>query len=477
MRKPLPFILFIAIWLAACRGTPTLGLALTETAATQNYRSVAHTADSSSQLTPTPLTLKPSVATPTPSSSPSPMQTPSATITPTPIPTLLAQAPTLAAIWPEITPLCPQQPEVLPESLDLENFILLVSPANSLPGKTSPPFTAFIVPLDTLVMQPVPNTTIKDGLDLFRYDSSSDGRTIELRYGNDNNEHFQIWHSSPDGQDQGLVDDYPLPKDHGYFLIDENRYFLYREDLKNNSGYPTAIYDRATDEKIVDFPPFPDGTNIRDIFFLVDAPYMLYYQGSNIDDVGLFNLDTFTSIPVFQWLIGKDWVYSLNMFFLYHDGLLDVIIPRSYGMDLALNLDLYRVQSDKAYEDVMQAVHFPGPNTSELASEMILIDKPRGLLVSRYIKEQTYVKVYYLDFQSMSLQDYCYQIENWYYSSDNVVEAYVSPDGRYVAYTTYVWPVGDTPASIISLRILDLKTGEYANIPDANYVVKGWLTK
>lgn len=53
----------------------------------------------------------------------------------------------------------------------------------------------------------------------------------------------------------------------------------------------------------------------------------------------------------------------------------------------------------------------------------------------------------------------------------------VSPDQRYVVFTKIEGSAGIGPDSIKSVEILDLKTGTYTVIPDAEYKIIGWIEK
>ena len=250
--------------------------------------------------------------------------------------------PTLAPISPDVVSVCPEVPEVPLEKFGLEDFYLIVRPYDPSLGEIDLQVTGVVVvPLDHPVPLVITGSNGREGWDLMDTKIAEDGTSVEMVYIEKNGDRRQVWRSSWDGQQQWLVAEIslpplPLPSDdfmlyYYYDQIDENWYAAYKSDLETNTHYPIFLYNHSTGEKR-DIPPFPDGTFVRTFFWMEGDLYMTYYQGQDIDFVRLYNLETNTDVPIFQWLNGQEESYSLNTFWFYRDGKFTVEVIRNYGV-------------------------------------------------------------------------------------------------------------------------------------------------
>lgn len=398
-------------------------------------------------------------------------------------------------ITPQIVQLCPNQSETTIENLGLDqNEFLVVELYNETTGKKLLPSEtgAAVVTFDNPIPQQVPNTAIKDGLSLVKYYLAADQRSIELVYEDSEKLHRQVWRSSWDGKYQRKVEEYdlvPLPANQSRWELGDSQYMVYEWNPNDPStgiySHPLSMHNRKTGESW-NLSFFPEKTIILTSFILDGEPYLVNLEenraGSSLStayNFSLYNLTTLEKKPAFQWLSGKDWVDWLTAHIVYlGDEHFTIIVPRTYGLDIGVDLDLGTILSLKKYEEVMQAIYLPGGDLSvNLFQGGYLHSKNGMVLIPQPINDMPR-PLYFLDFQGMNLQDYCFFLEDPRTTSLYATFV-VDPSDRFIAFTKTQFGLPDNPGgqSIKAVELLDLETGYFASFPEANFGVIGWAKK
>lgn len=481
MQKKLIFSMTLVYLLTACIGT------LADKPAQPTLQTVSP-AHSTHLLTPA------NYAT---AAQPTPASTATATRTRVP-PTSSATPVSLEPITPEITRLCPEQPEVSLTKLGMRDKVLVVELYDKASGqKLSPSETgAVVVTFDNPIPQSIPNTTAKDGLTLVRYYPAADGQSIELVYEDPEERQRQVWRSSWDGQHQWKVEEYelePLPDNQSRLELWDGKYLVYEWHLAYPAegiyAHPLSMHDRKTG-KVWQLPPFPDKTRLLRAFNVNGMPYLLYLEEKQTSvsttpietyrttlEFAFYNLNTFTVMPL-PWLSEKDAVDWLTTHFWYSDGLFSVLVARPYGLDLGLGLNLETLLDTKTYDEVMQAVHLPLENYLVNLFQGAYLQTRNGMVLLPQPKRDIPAVLYFLDFQDFRLRDYCYSIEDPR-ATDSYTSFAVSGNERFVAFTKAQIGTASNPGGkfIQGIDILDLDTGRFARLSDVNFGVIGWIRR
>ncbi len=453
---------------------------------------------------------QPVIDTPTPTQSTTPVA-PTVTLTSTPTmpaftatetatvtlvpPTVTATAATLKPITPEVIRICPEKPEVPLEELGLDpNEFLVVELYDEVTGrKLSPSETgAFVVTFDNPIPQPVPDTAARDGLHLVRYYPASDRQSIVLVYEDPEQRHRQVWRSTWDGQRQWKVEEYelePLPANQSRRELGEDKYLIYEwtpdDPSRGIYSRPLSFHDRRTGETW-SLPTFPEKTIILKSLIMDGVPYLVYLEEKRESlsepatyDFTLYNLVTLDAMPAFQWLSGKRWAYWLTVHLDYlGDEYFTMFVTRSYGLDLGIDLDLETVLAPKTYEEVMQAIYLPGGEFSVNLFQGGYLRSRNGMVLIPQPMENIPISFYFLGFQDLTLRDYCYTVED-HRSTLLYTSFRTSVSERFVIFTDTQFGSADNPGGqfIKAVEILDLDTGHFASISDAQFNVIGWGIK
>jgi hypothetical protein len=384
----------------------------------------------------------------------------------------------------EIVKVCPDQPEVPLAELGLADKVLVVELYDQMLGQPlSPSETgAVIVPLDNPVPQQVPNTVSKGDWKLVAYGPSSDRTGLNLTYEDPTGQFRQVWYSSWDGQQQRQLDEYELevlPESQYRVGLGDGKSLVIESDPESLGEHPVSIYDSATEIER-EIPPFPENTHIEWWGIIDGVPYMAYFvEEDRINGFALYNLDTFTSIPAFQWLNGKEWVYSGDLSIWGTRDFFVVEVAQSYGLDLGWGLNLQTIMSADEYNNVMQTFYLPGgdiPGGMVNLQTAYLVSWP-GIMILRPPATDVPMPVYFLDLQNMILRDYCHSFENSGF--DLIFTSFeVAPDERFVAFVALKWMAPDAGGNTIDMvEIFDLETGRFVRLLDANFDVIGWGMK
>ncbi len=439
----------------------------------------------------------------------SPVRESTPTQTPTPASVVVTQTaiavptatvlPTQSVVIPRNAWVCPEPLEIPLEDFELDDHFLLgrlVNPVDDLPD--SDVSGATLIDLQQSTLRTIPGSQPKEGWKLLDYKiNPNDEQSIELVYKEVNGTGWEIWTSHWDGSQRTLVASFNLPQlppDEGrlqgyyYERISDVWFAAMKYNLETNTDYPIFLYNRATGEER-NMPPFPDGTDVYDFYSLNGVNYMLTLsseqeQWLDVKQSELYNLETHTAIPAFQWLLSENaWSYTGSRLVSLIDGLFYIQVPAPpYGMDLAMGLDLETVLSDRTYEQVMHPIHLHGatainrigsPEEYWIMNGTFIPDAPFYLFSYPERFEQGASLVHLLDLSGNTVTNYCYpdreDLQYWL-SSDHSI----SPDQRFVAFVAYTFQGEDLSHRV---EILDLQTGEFAVIPIRNFEIIGWGRK
>ncbi len=415
--------------------------------------------------------------TPTPSSpalsseTASPTDTPSPTRTFTPSPTLspIVPIPTIETVTPPVVQYCPDQPEIPLTELGLNpEMYLVVAQNDDIPGDPSENGIFYLTGSDP-TLKPIPNTASEGVWNTSLFMVNPRGNWIKYYRWQEGDEHKTIRISTLDGTQQFDIADITFGHSTQWIsdeeivvigLVNEEDYafglFEYWEDL-----IPLAVIDITTGV-IEPLPPLPDNTIFAVFSQLDNNYYAIYYEGYEFDNIQLYDYTNNRSIPIFQWLVDKDWVSYGTTGFRMEDGSLSAFVNRRpYGFDLVVGLDVEGVQQDNRYLEAMTAVVLPGvPNDFRSSSISSLGNSGGNLYVVRdedMISGKEEKLFYIFDYPNKILRDYCLTFEY------GALFKNLSPDGRFliiVFYSSYGYP--PDPKSII----LDLDTGYYAMLED-----------
>ncbi len=464
MHKPFFLLGILVVWMAACTAAPS-SPSLSPTAAPTQW-----SAGGSPVVTPdfTALPTAPHLQ----------RVTPTATVSPSP-----TSPPVLTPIKPEIVRLCPDNPAVPLDEFGLEDYYLVVRPYDPLVGEVEPETSgAVVVPLDHPVAQVIPGSRGRQGWKLVDYKPAADGQSVELDYQEADGNRWQVWRSSWDGQQQVQIAEFtlePLPEresiyqSYYYHRIDEHWLAAMKSDLETGTRYPMTLYSSTGERREV--PPLPEGAYVRSFFYLNGVLYADVMQGIEVDKTFLYNLETFTITPIFRWLWDKEHVFNVNTEWIFKDNLAYIHTARLYGADLGIGLNVDTIKSNIPYNQVMQPFYLPGAEEDYMIVGGFL-ENPPGYLYYRPDFNRDISPVYFLDFNALTVTDYCYSgadfvtFSVWSHHS-------VSPNQRFVAYTHGELGVEGNPDKINRVEILDLYTGEIATIPNADFDVIGWGRK
>lgn len=406
------------------------------------------------------------------------------TMTSTPSPTAF---PTQPVVMPTNVWMCPTPFEVPLEKFGLDDYFLLGRLRDRHnPGKLS---EAILIDLQQGALQTVPGSQPKEGWRLRNYKMAADGRSIELLYEEINGNRREIWHSSWDGTQRTLVASFSLPPlpssekgyEYGYQQIDDTWFAAMKSNWETYTNYPIFLYNWVTGETRK-MPPFPEGASVYNFYVVDGTKYMLMERWLDTQQIELYNLENFTATPAFQWLLHGAWDEIFTSI-TYMDGLFYIeVFHDTLKMDLAMELDLETVLSNRTYQQAMHPIHLQGASTINstdfIAYGAFLHNAPLYLFAYPGRFEQGVSLVHLLDLNDNIVTNYCYpdrgEPQDWGYFSPSI-----SPDQKFVAFTPDAIRPEDLINGISSYRveILNLQTGELATISIPNFDIVGWGKK
>jgi hypothetical protein len=186
---------------------------------------------------------------------------------------------------------------------------------------------------------------------------------------------------------------------------------------------------------------------------------------------------------VFPWVNGKEWMdwYLMAAFrtrvWQGLNGLLNMAVTQTYGLDISLNMTLDQATSGTSYAQHMTSIIVPPgwgyPSPSSLLGLPNLripwVSRAGRLVgIERDLDDQS--RTFFLDTETLQLVEYCV-------GPPFQFEAFESPDGRFILWSVPRW-AQDLPETFRSLEgfdsavILDLQTGHFATVAGAEAL--GW---
>ncbi len=324
---------------------------------------------------------------------------------------------------------------------------------------------------DSLRPEPIPSTTANSGMKLWASTVIPDGKWVDITYLSSKLHRTEEKLISWDGNQirQVYAEAYD-PLDF-YFLYEENKLVILDTIDPNNLNYlPIAVRDLASGGER-SLPGVPKEAYWAKVFFTTPGGVynLLVWQGGPHEGrLYLYNDADRVTVPAFRWMNEPaGWLVATP----YRDaqGKFGLYALRSYGLDLAFNLDLETVLSDQPYGDMMKKIRLP---FSEVAGypEMAIARLNNALLLAAPAADGVnQFAVYRLNYPDLSLDDFC--ISN----AAGYAQIAVSADGKFAAVNFFLL---DPPGiHLKGVVLLNLETGQRFWIPGAPFAVIGWQDK
>jgi hypothetical protein len=366
---------------------------------------------------------------------------------------------------PEVLKVCPEQQEIPLDEMDLDpRFRLIMREIEHIDNDSG----LWSVSSSKPTPQVVPNTQAKEGRSLSGYAPSPSGRWLVLYFVDEGETERSIWLSSLDGQEQQKLLVLDLGKRPDFVTDDEM--IVVDVPLEKQLTGERRWYDFVPLVRINPFtgvakelPALPDGA-IYDFYFInKNHRYAVYHlHDKPSEGYFLYNYTESSSTPVFQWLQKiEGWHYLEPGVSQRGNGLFAVMVDRSYGFDMAVDLSFDQIFRQATYEEIMQAIFLPGGDSVDITTLTYEDATKTSFPVIRtgadIYEPQT---LYMFDYQEMILKDYCLNV----IASGSMS---ISPDERFLATTLYYVSDQVSGAGIRDFVpkeaiILDTKTGHYA---------------
>jgi hypothetical protein len=228
-------------------------------------------------------------------------------------------------------------------------------------------------------------------------------------------------------------------------------------------------------KEIQELAPLPAGAKSEEFFSVGLDSYDIYGiwpLDSKSSPYMLFNYKDGSSRHIFQWLVNQEWLeqeeiaprFNLN-FWLTEDGLMTMVVKKTYGFDIASSLDFKAISSIKNYDEVMKFIALPGEEP-----DISLLWRPKDKKIFAFDRfnwsKDTDHQFYIFDYQEMVLIDYCL---NRGVIANNI---YISPDGRFLGWNVQESVDSGHPYNVKEVVILSLQTGRIAHIEGVRLI--GW---
>jgi len=396
---------------------------------------------------------------------------PKATLTPTPTSLNYTSTPTpdIETIVPEVVKVCPERLEVPLAELGLPpTYRLILAPAdndNFSWGDTISDGILIMSGDDSTPEKIYPPSIKDDEWKLYiYYPGPSNNEWIGLDYKREANDLYSIWIGNLDGVNKWEVMKTTYYKTVLWFSDNEMVVLGSPREEEYTQGRPPyedniPLYSvNPFTKEIKPLPLLPDGA-IYDFYFSQNNnSYVVYYFGSMgygpYTKFVLYNYTNNTSKSVFQWMTGKsfgDWAGVGIM----KNGLFYASVSRSYGFDIAFDLDMEAISKQTPYNEIMKKIILPGGEDKNLLTTIMVEYYKNIMPVYRY--DYTLMKFIYffiLDYKNMKLLDYCL---------DPSGDLDFSPDQRFITQN-----IPELQKAII----LELTTGRMVTLD--GYQVIGW---
>jgi hypothetical protein len=383
--------------------------------------------------------------------------TPQSSATATPLPTK-------SPIQPKVVKFCPPSQGLSLSDLGLDpNLLIVVQPYDEQEVESG----IFTISGSDSSPKLVPHSIPPKGW-TFTWFRTIDGMLFESHRRPDDGSGYEIWISSLDGEINRKVA--TIPDDESGLIFGDEVYVYgpgpeFYGDWKDDH-VPLRRIHIDTGE-IEEFPQLPEGAIFDGIFDVEGELHAMYYKGlAQFEEISLFSYKDEVSIPIYSWLLSKDYVnfHTANLSF---GDKFSGIISRDYGFDIGPPLSLNELQQDFDYSQIMQAVIMPDDPTYEfdtwfvmgwLGGNQVLIDHTDKDLMS---------SIYILDFDRNILFDLCMTLPMDYWWD-------ISPEGKYLSVTTLAHNVPEEPwYSAEETMIINLENGLQVSLGRIHVV--GWL--
>lgn len=406
---------------------------------------------------------------------------PTETRTPTytPIPTSTSP---LAPVKPAVIKICPNDSEIpLPDLAINPDLTLFIAPSDDEPWNSSQSGLWF-VESDSTSPIPIPKTASENNFRVKGFDISPTGELIAyIRY-RPGDQLGSIWVSTVKGDQQWEIAQTYLWWDLLWInpqelliigmpeIFEGDQRLDYAQFMPltkiNVQTLESVSYERLPNDVIVDFGTvFVDQQNNL---------YAFYHKGTDpIEEYFLYDYSKKQSIPILQWITKKNWVNNSNLAirvdWAYHKPPSFLIgVQRSYGIDIAFDLDLNDLQQEASYSDVMQPIYLPG-NPDHFTIGTMIRNGLITISLAESPSENYPVQFYIFDTDHMVLQEYC--LEKWYSFSEVKWRGY----DNYLALSFTGAPGDNQTEYQDETVILDVLTGHFARLK--HFQVIGWGKK
>lgn len=361
---------------------------------------------------------------------------------------------------PKIEKLCPSNPEVSLEELELPNeFILLaVDDEEVLGGDLGSPLHSEILSFSSTKSQPDKIEKIRSFENtsaIINIRASPSGKLLAIFRWDANSNRETLWISTLDGQNQWIIADIS-PKQRvtwvndseilvvGVLNEDEYEGHIPEEDMR-----PLFSVNPLTSEAR-SLEPLPEGGIYvyGSYHSRGGKPYSIFYKNDNQTRMYfLYEYAEERSTQVFRWINAVDSTVGVGV---RSNGLYYVVQRVGNGVDFAVDLSTEQISENKIYNDIMKRLSVDDLVLSTMfnwttGNLPILTSSPDPL-------DEEPTPMYLFDHKANILKDYCIDLGS--------VSAVFSPDEQFVAFTIYEGI--DTPGYHVVL--LNLKTGYYAII-------------
>lgn len=365
---------------------------------------------------------------------------------------------------PEIKKICPKNPEVSFQALD-------INPAYSLVVQKLGNNDLGVISKSSPSFKPIPNAAPKNVWNLYFFEPGPTKKQLVLRYSDNQDTKSSIWISTIDGSKQQHV--ITIDKSQTVEFVSDEEIIIVGVPEKKIKEYTGQVnYEDRVPLKSINImtgvsntlTPLPDQAIYVFYFTKENHSYAVYKV--KIPSNGefayfLYDYTDDTTTPVFQWLNGIEGWHYLNAGVVRRgNGLFATMLDRAYGFDYAIDLPFEQIFEPKSYDEMMKGVALPGGYNENLLTVYDYYSTEGAFMVSRFKGDDRDQRPFYIfDYQKKILKDYCLTLYN-------PGEFSVSPDQRFMVMIKF------EPAKINGIQdlkrtgilVVDIQTGQFASL-------------